>query len=506
MASFVNDFAVQLKGIWSRLDGGQRLVVMAVLGATVVGLGAIVWYAGRPSYEAVFTARSPEEFGQMQQALQQEGVTWVMADDGSTFLVERSKVGKANFAKNKAGLTARSEPTVGGTSFLMDDAETKAWKLAQAACAAAENAILGLDGVAWTKVTASKPRRTSAFRDRDRDQRPSATVALRLRAGVSFGDLARSAAGLASSQLGIPLENVEVVSSTGAMRYRFDPDREAGGGSAEFIALQRSLGAERSQKAQERLDALWPGKTSVAVTVDLDPNWEITSQRVVPTEAIVSSEKSTKDSTENHTPGKGGENGADAGSKQSQKNATTDRTFVTDLGERRTGKMAPEIRRLTVAILYDRSLEKVDGFKAEELAKAVKSIVGWDRKRDQEDDFSMMPGDFQPLDLAVESASGPGFAEVALRWGPTVGQILGVVVVVLFLRGLFKRTGRSAALSGGESGGGGGGGARAGRDGDHAAGPEEQQKRMRKEIEKAIENDPAALAKLLEAWLTEQKA
>lgn len=502
MASFVNDFAVQLKGIWSRLDGGQRLVVMAVLGATVVGLGAIVWYAGQPSYEAVFTARSPDEFGQMQQALQQEGVTWVMADDGSTFLVERSKVGKANFAKNKAGLTARSEPAVGGTSFLMDDAETKAWKLAQAACVAAESAILGLDGVAWTKVTASKPRRTSAFRDRE--QRPSATVALRLRAGVSFGDLARSAAGLASSQLGIPLENVEVVSSTGAMRYRFDPDREAGGGSAEFIALQRSLGAERSQKAQERLDALWPGKTSVAVTVDLDPNWEITSQRVVPTEAIVSSEKSTKDSTENQTPGKGGEAGAaDAGSKQSQKNSTTDRTFVTDLGERRTGKMAPEIRRLTVAILYDRSLEKVDGFKPEELAKAVKSIVGWDRKRDQEDDFSMMPGDFQPLDLAVESTSGPGFAEVALRWGPTVGQILGVVVVVLFLRGLFKRTARSASVAGGELGG---AGARAGGEGNAKAGPEEQQKRMRKEIEKAIENDPAALAKLLEAWLTEQKA
>lgn len=501
MASFVADFAVQVKGIWSRLDGGQRLVVMAVLGATVVGLGAIVWYAGRPSYEAVFTARTPDEFGQMQQALQQEGVTWVMADDGSTFLVERSKVGKANFAKNKAGLTARSEPAVGGTSSLMDDAETRAWKLAQAACASAENAILGLDGVAWVKVTASKPRRASAFRDRDRDQRPSATVAVRLRSGASFGDLARSAAGLVSSQLGIPLENVEVVSSTGAMRYRFDPDREAGGGSSEFLALQRSLAAERSQKAQERLDAMWPGKTSVAVTVELDPNWEITSQKVVPSEAIVSSEKTTKDSTENTAASKGGDGSSDPGSKQSQKNQTTDRTFVTDIGERRSGKMAPEIRRLSVAILYDRSLEKVDGFKPEELAKAVKSIVGWDKKRDQEDDFSMLPGDFQPLDLAVEGSTGPGFAEVALRWGPTVGQILGVIVVVVFLRGLFRRPARGVGGVGRDAGV-----AVAGVGGRDKQGPEEQQKRMRKEIEKAIENDPAALAKLLEAWLTEQKA
>ena len=36
--------------------------------------------------------------------------------------------------------------------------------------------------------------------------------------------------------------------------------------------------------------------------------------------------------------------------------------------------------------------------------------------------------------------------------------------------------------------------------------PEEQQRRMRREIERSIANDPAALAKMLEAWLLEQKA
>ncbi len=36
--------------------------------------------------------------------------------------------------------------------------------------------------------------------------------------------------------------------------------------------------------------------------------------------------------------------------------------------------------------------------------------------------------------------------------------------------------------------------------------PEEQQKRMRREIERTIAGDPAALARLLESWLMEQKA
>jgi flagellar biosynthesis/type III secretory pathway M-ring protein FliF/YscJ len=475
MRSFLNDVLLQLKGIWSRLDGGQRLIVSAVLAATVVGLGAIVWYAGRPSYEAVFTANTRDESSQMQQALGQAGVGYTMTDDGLTFLVERSKVGLANQAKLKAGLTSRADPVVGGASSLMDDSETKAWKLAMAASAQAENAIMGLDGVAWVKVTASKPRRTSAFRDRDAEQKPSATVAMRLRPGSSFHDIARSAAGLVSSQLGIPLQNVEVVSSTGSMRYRFDPDRDSGGGSSEFIALQRSLGAEKARQAQERLDTMWPGKTSVAVTVELETQWEITNQRVVPNDPLVSSEKMVKDSTVNK-PGKGNENGspAEAGPTNEKKNETKDRTFVTDIGERRSGRLAPDIKRMTVAVLYDRSLEKVEGFTPEALGKAVKSIVGWDKRRDQEEDFTTLVGDIQPFEYATETSSGPGLADVALRWGPTVGQILGVIVVVMFLRGLFRRTtvGTTSTSS-----------ARL-EPREDKQNPDDQHKRMRREIER----------------------
>lgn len=98
MRTFFNDFLVQLKGIWARLDGGQRLIVVAVLGATVVGLGGIVWYAGQPSYEAVCTPSSPEEIDQAQQALQSAGISWTTDDLGRTFLVERSKSGRAFLA------------------------------------------------------------------------------------------------------------------------------------------------------------------------------------------------------------------------------------------------------------------------------------------------------------------------------------------------------------------------------------------------------------------------
>jgi flagellar M-ring protein FliF len=497
MRFFLNEILAQLKGIWGRLDGGQRLVVSAVMLATIVGLGVVVWFAGQPSYETVFTAATNDEIAQVQQALQKAGISWEVGDDGRTFRVDRSKVGVANMAMRQAGLNGGSAPVIGGGTSLIDDAETKAWKLDAASRAQAASAIAMLDGVASVTVAASRPRRTAAFRDRDGEVRPSATVVLKLRTGVPFEPLARSAASVASSQLMVPLENVEIVNSTGNQRWRYDPDRDAGGGSSEFLNLQRGISDERTRIAQERLDQMWPGKTSVSVIVELDPSWEVTSEKVLPTDPIVRSEKFSKDIAD--TTGKPTSDGER--DKNTSRNETRDREFVTEIGERRTGRMAPEIRRMAVAVLYDRSLEQATGFNRDDLVNTVKAIVGWDPARDKPEAFSTLAGEFAPVEPEAVVAGGPTMVDVALRWGPTVGQILGVVVVVLFLRGLFRRAMPRAKVAAAD-----GGVAMRPEAREENLPPEEQQKRMRREIERTIASDPAALARLLETWLTEQKA
>ncbi len=494
MRIFLNEVLVQVKGIWNRLDGGQRLIVSAVLLATIVGLSGIVWFAGRPSYETVFTAKNSDEMAQVKQALQQGGVSYIPDDEGRAFRVERSKVGLANSAISSAGLRGGNAPTIGGGTSFIEDAETKAWKLDAASRAQAATAIQSLDGVIAVTVTASRPRQRAAFRDRDGDVRASASVVLRLRPGVTFESVAHNAASLASSQLMVPIQNIDVVNATGGQRWRYDPDREAGGGSSEFLNMQRGMSEERTRMAQERLDQMWPGKTSVSVSIELDPLWEVTSEKVLPTEAIVKSEKVTKDST-----GTAGTKGAEADAKNTSSNEKKDREFVTEIGERKSGRMAPDVKRMTVAVLYDRSLEQATGFNKDELVSAVKAIVGWNPERDKPEAFSTMAGEFAPLDLGAAGAAGPGMVDLALRWGPTIGQVLGVFVVVIFLRGLFKRTGRQAKSEDA-------GVVDKATGKDENLPPEEQQKRMRREIERSIASDPATLAKLLESWLTEQKA
>lgn len=504
MRTFFSDFVLQLKGIWSRLDGGQRLVVASILFATVAGLGAMVWYAGQPSYEAVYTATTGDDIATVRRALEQNNVPYTVDDGGKTFLVDRSKVGVANFAIREAGLMSKSSDLGLGASSIIDDAETKAWKLANASIARAEGAVHNLEGVVGVHITASPARRTRAFVDKDRESRPTATVLLKLRMGTPFQSTAFTAASLTASQLGIPLENVTVSNAAGGQRWRHDPDREAGGGSSEFMSLQRSIARDRTMRAQELLDQMWPDKTSVVVNVELDPSWEVVSEKVLPTQEIVRSEKTTKETSDqmsgsaNPRLGSSTAGVADPSTKNETKNETRDREFVTEIGERRSGKMAPEIRRLTVAVLYDRSLEDTDGWSKEELTRSVKAMVGWDNTRDSEEGFSVLPGEFAPVDPTAVITSSSGVLDLALEWGPTIGQILGVIVVVLFLRGLFKRSAPKAVSPVGDLA--------SVSPAERNLSPEEQQKRMRREIERAIASDPAALAKLLETWLIEQSA
>lgn len=505
MRQFFADLLTQLKGIWGRLDGGQRLIVVAVMTAAMVGLGAIVWFAGQPSYEVVFVAKNADELRQAQQALTGQGIGFRPTNGGNSIEVDRSVVEQAKGAIFGAGLRGGSADAGNLSTSIIDDADTKASKLNDASRAIAASAIAGLDGVLSATVLAKQPRR-SPFRDRDADTEPRATVALRLRQGAKFEEIAWSAASMASSQLMVKLENVDVVDAGTHRRWHYDPARQAGGGSSEFLAQQREMGDMRTRAAQDALDLVWPGKTVVTVGVELDPAWEVVTQKVLPAEPLVKTDKVTKDSTDNSI-GQGTAGGDPsaaaataqdaAASKNNTRKETRDREFVTDIGEKRAGRLAPAIRRLTVSLIYDKTLAEKDGFKPDELIKTVKAIVGWDPTRDQEDAFSTLIGEFPAEAPDAGVSGGPGMMAIAMEWAPVVGQLLGVVLVLFFLKGLFKRAAPAttgAAVPEVEEI----------KEEDLA--PEELAKRMRREIERAIASDPAALARLLESWLTESKA
>ena len=61
MPAFLSQVVSQLKNLWLELTGAQRLIVSAVIAATLVGMAALIWVSTRPSYEPLPVAVSRSE-------------------------------------------------------------------------------------------------------------------------------------------------------------------------------------------------------------------------------------------------------------------------------------------------------------------------------------------------------------------------------------------------------------------------------------------------------------
>ena len=158
------------------------------------------------------------------------------------------------------------------------------------------------------------------------------------------------------------------------------------------------------------------------------------------------------------------------------------------------GKLAPDIKRITSAVFIDASLDAEQST----IIAILEPIIGRDPARGDPETIPMV-AEFplpESLDMPVASSlvSAPGLLQLLREWGPTIGQVLGVLLVLLFLRGLLKRAAPVARTDP----------AAAAKPADPPA--EEAAKQVRTEIEKAIADDPAAISRLLESWLAEQKA
>jgi flagellar M-ring protein FliF len=502
MPDFLAELLAQIRSIWSRLDAGQRTVIGAVVLGVLAGLGAIVWFAGRPDYQILLTTEDPAEFAQATGAL--DGKTIAYKLDGRSILVDSRVHREAHAALFGSGVLGGEASTLdSGLGGVTLDSQSKQFLLQQKHRKLAEASLRQLAGVQRASITFSRPKRTP-FRQDDTETQPRASVVLGLRSGESFRRIARSAVDVVAAALAVPPEFVTVTNAATAETYRVDAERGDALDSGEFYAQQARRSAELTEQAQRMLARVYPDQALVAVTVELDPNWEIKRSKILPDAPLLKSDRSVK--TESGGPGQapGGDpsttaaltNTQGAGSRQGT-NETRDREFEVDIGTSQSGKLAPDVRKLSVALVLDEALQ-LDQAKIDKVSAVVKSAVGWSIERDG-DAFAVHIEKFKPLPEVVETA-GPGFADLVQRFGPTAGQVLAVLLVLLFLRGLLRR-GKAGAAAGGRVTGGAQSAAA-----PQPETPEDVARHMRREIEAAIASDPAAISRLLETWLAEQKA
>lgn len=499
MPRFLLDLLTQFRAVWSRLDAGQRWLMASVVALTVVGLGAIVWAAGRPDYQVVFEASDPEEISSAVRALSQAGVP--MQRDGRGIAVRSDAMSQARSVLYENGLLGNRGGSVSKDSLLNQftlDRDARKDALDAKNRVRAEQALLKMDGVLQATVTSSLPGR-NVFTAMDKDLQPRASVLIKLRPGAPFRRIAAAAVDAVAAAVGIAREKVVVVNSS--TQERFGIDENTGGvDDAEFYALQRTRGDELGERAQQILDRLYPDQARVQVTVELDPSWELRQEKIVPDTPIVVSDKTTKQDTNEISTMASGDPSATAGASEAsaprstKKDTTAEKTYEPFRGTASKGKYAPDVRKMSVAVVLDEKLQ-LAADKLKNLENLIKNCVGFSGERG--DGFAVHVEKFPEIKFEPP-ASGPSALETAKDYLPTVAQLVGVVLVLGFLRNLLKRAAQKppAPVQKQEEV----------EVPEESLTPEENLKRMRRDIEKAINDDPAAVSRMLESWLTEVKS
>ena len=250
----------QLLGLWGRQSRGRRLVAVVALGAVVAALGWETLSERAERWQVVVTAHHDEEAHECLATLQRQGIG--VRANGREIEVAPGDVRRALEALEAAGLP---DAGVGLRSF--DDggllasgfAEQVSYKRALQDELA--RSIKGLAPVDSARVHLAMGHR-SLFRDRD--QRPSASVALRLRPGqpLSTAQVRGIQQLVVGSVEGLRAEEVAVIDHLGNV---LDGERSLAGGSQ--VELEQAV-AGKVRGILERV--VGAGKVVVVVSADVD--------------------------------------------------------------------------------------------------------------------------------------------------------------------------------------------------------------------------------------------
>ena len=431
----------------------------AILAASAVGILIVAFMlfrlASAPSYTTMRTGLDPAETGKITAALDEAGIGYELANNGTALNVEKSKQAQAQVALAETGLGGASkkpgyellkEQKLGASDFQQRSTYQRALEGELA------NTIGQIDGVSGADVRLTLPE-DELFAD----EAEPATAAVLLSGGAT--DLESTAIKgvanlVASSVEGLKAENVTITDGTGRMVW---PTGEAG---AEGLSLATKTAAEGryANQVESSINALLlrtigEGKAQVKVTADLDVDQVKEKslrydRRGTPTEEVEETEQlegaggagGGGAGTRANIPEYGQAAGAAAGGASAYEKRTTSRK--TAVGRTITDSVrAPgTVNRLDVALVLDKSLEP----QRTALEEAVSGAAGLQEERGDKLTTSVLAFAEQPKPEGAKTGPVPAQAVDMAKYG----ALGGATLVFLFFVGRHLRRREDEALMG----------------------------------------------------------
>ncbi|MBL4850120.1 MAG: flagellar M-ring protein FliF [Planctomycetes bacterium] len=411
------------------------MAVISVL--ALVGVAAWIVVQARTSELGLLYAElDPEDAARVVEHLKAGSIPHQIRDGGRAIYAPQEQISELRLdllvdgkvGARGGGLELFERGTFGQSAFAEQVTYTRALQGELA------RTISGLDPVSAASVHVGRSRETPFMRAA---QPPTASVALRLRPGrtLSPRQLAGVRALIAASVPRLEAARITILDQTGAVLGGGTSDGEPSGAGYE---RERSLEKHLVQKAQSLLDqAYGPRRAIVRVNVVLnrtavEERKEELAREGVPTQESVTTR--TKTLGPRRSSGAGAESSAnDAQESESEEVERT--TYSVGRSTRHSTTPAGGLKRLTIGVLLDASLEASQA----EIGIVVKEAIGYDSGR----------GDtFQITSLAFERApEGPEEPdprtlvafERLIRSGLSLVLVLAGVSVIVFFANRHSR-------------------------------------------------------------------
>jgi flagellar M-ring protein FliF len=462
----MGDLATQLQALYSRLSAVQKGVLSGIILAALAGFAVLLLWSNEPEYRPLFTNLTQDDAAAIVNKLKDDRIPYRLLAGGSSIAVPAEQVHESRLRLASEGL-----PKGGGVGFeLFDRANFNMTNFVQhlnyqrALQGELARTIGQISAVEQARVHLVIPQK-SVFLEEQR--KPSASVVLKLRSGAQLTkpQIQGIIHLVASSVEGLQPAQVTIVDTDGRMLAGGENQEGFGQLSTTQLEFQQGLEREFERKIQSLLErAVGPQKAMVRVSASLDfQRVQSTHEVFDPSSQVVRSEQRGTEKTTGSSANPSGPPGiasnvpgaqlasppnANASSETQKQNETVN--YEMSKSVKHVVEPVGTIKRLSAAVLIDGTYQEgafvprsEDEMKRYQML--VKTAMGFDGERGDQVEVINVPFDGTSTAEVEPSEQVRGLDPLWVDMGKRIGvPILAFIVLILFLRSIFKRLGTTA--------------------------------------------------------------
>lgn len=436
----LNAIANQLAAIWKRISFNQRVSIVLVAVAAVIGLWVFAKVSHRPSRALLYPELlDPTDAAAIAEKLRDEGVAFEVRDGGRRIYVPAQRVDMLRLAMAGAGLPANTGGTGWGDVFdkrgLGGQSETMVnINKLRALQGELARTISSLSGVHAARVHLVMPEEP-LFKT---DKKPAkASIVLTLKPGYGLGPAERDGIRylVASAIDGLKTNNITILDQDGQLLAKPTDEGSLVDVGGDQIALARGIESDLLAKIRAPLDAaVGPDNWSGSCTVELKTQ-SVKTEETKNTDGATVTEEISKSKSEGESRAAGGEPGAvpnldvsASGGGSTRGSSDTTETTVTHTAPNTTTTttVVPpgSIKKVSASVILnkDRKPTTADGttLSVADVKTLVETVIMYDSVRG--DKVSVTEASFveaKTADENVPSAPSPIMGGIA-KHGPAV--------------------------------------------------------------------------------------